>query len=730
MVESEFEQYRGLFVAESRENHEAIVRNILVLEGGDDPGAIDEIFRAAHTLKGASASMGFDAMEHLCHAMEDVFQAIRNNELSVTQDLMDLLLKTVDLIEEMIDEIEEGGDSSSVTVDDLVAALKESTGGGGTHPVSADDLKTAPDTFKPLLSSDLPRWRVRIKVDESSLMKDVRALIVIGNLEQFGTILRTDPPLKELEGEADSFNGNLTIEIESDAGRDALLQAAEGTEIATVDVDEIISEEAVQTTLPIYQVIITVDEESAMKGLRACLAIDRLEEIGTVLSFDPPREVIEDGGFGSIFHLKIATDRDIETIRKTAMVPEIRSVDLVPEGVKRQTVPDARKEPQKKAEAKNREIKNLRVDIQQLDRMMNLIEDLVINRGRLKQIAEKNKIKEMEEAIGMIDRSVSDLQILMMDIRMIPLSHIFNRLPRVVRDTAHYDGKDVEFVMEGGETELDRSVMDGLNDPLLHLIRNAVNHGIESPETRTAGNKPAKGLVHLSARRDRDNVIIELRDDGAGINVERVKKKAIEKGILSPEQGEQMTKEEAINLLFHAGFSTADAITDISGRGVGLDVVKSAIESLKGSIRVESHEGKGSTFSLLLPPTMAIVEVMIVRLNNKRIAIPISAIVEVASMKRENIHRIGTQESILLRDEVLPLHMLKDMFGHSDQTEILVVVQYDNHKCCISVDLVEGQQEVVVKPLSSIIGITRGISGITILGDGHVVPVLDVNTMV
>lgn len=730
MVESEFEQYRGLFVAESRENHEAIVRNILVLEGGDDPGAIDEIFRAAHTLKGASASMGFDAMEHLCHAMEDVFQAIRNSELSVTQDLMDLLLKTVDLIEEMIDEIEEGGDSSSVTVDDLVAALKESTGGGGTHPVSADDLKTAPDTFKPLLSSDLPRWRVRIKVDESSLMKDVRALIVIGNLEQFGTILRTDPPLKELEGEADSFNGNLTIEIESDAGRDALLQAAEGTEIATVDVDEIISEEAVQTTLPIYQVIITVDEESAMKGLRACLAIDRLEEIGTVLSFDPPREVIEDGGFGSIFHLKIATDRDIETIRKTAMVPEIRSVDLVPEGVKRQTVPDARKEPQKKAEAKNREIKNLRVDIQQLDRMMNLIEDLVINRGRLKQIAEKNKIKEMEEAIGMIDRSVSDLQILMMDIRMIPLSHIFNRLPRVVRDTAHYDGKDVEFVMEGGETELDRSVMDGLNDPLLHLIRNAVNHGIESPETRTAGNKPAKGLVHLSARRDRDNVIIELRDDGAGINVGKVKRKAIEKGILSPEQGEQMTKEEAINLLFHAGFSTADAITDISGRGVGLDVVKSAIESLKGSIRVESHEGKGSTFSLLLPPTMAIVEVMIVRLNNKRIAIPISAIVEVASMKRENIHRIGTQESILLRDEVLPLHMLKDMFGHSDQTEILVVVQYDNHKCCISVDLVEGQQEVVVKPLSSIIGITRGISGITILGDGHVVPVLDVNTMV
>ncbi|MDO8842296.1 chemotaxis protein CheA, partial [Methanocalculus sp.] len=669
------------------------------------------------------------------HAMEDVFQAIRNNELSVTQGLMDLLLKTVDLIEEMIDEIEEGGDSSSVHVDDLVSALKESTGGGvqAEKIPSEVDFKDSSDSKDLIFSSTIPRWRIQITVEESSLMKDVRALIVVGNLEQFGTVLKTDPPLKELEGEADLFNGVLTIEMESDAGRDALLSAAEGTEISEVTVLEIAPEETVPVKLPIYQMIITVDETSMMKGLRACLAIDRLEEIGTIISFDPSREAIEDGAFDSVFHLKFATDRDQESVKRAAMVPEIRSVDMIPgESQEKQTTlsPETRKEPQKKAESKNREIKNLRVDIQQLDRMMNLIEDLVINRGRLKQIAEKNKIKEMEEAIGMIDRSVSELQVLMMDIRMIPLSHIFNRLPRVVRDTAHYDGKDVEFVMEGGETELDRSVMDGLNDPLLHLIRNAVNHGIEPPESRVACNKPAKGLVHLSARRDRDNVIIELRDDGAGINVEKVKRKAIDKGILSIEQGDLMTKEEAINLLFHAGFSTADTITDISGRGVGLDVVKSAIESLKGSIRVDSHEGKGSTFSLLLPPTMAIVEVMIVRLNNRRIAIPISAIVEVASIKRENIHRIGTQESILLRDEVLPLHMLEDMFGQSDQTEILVVVQYDNHRCCISVDLVEGQQEVVVKPLSSIIGIIRGISGITILGDGHVVPVLDVNTMV
>ena len=270
----------------------------------------------------------------------------------------------------------------------------------------------------------------------------------------------------------------------------------------------------------------------------------------------------------------------------------------------------------------------------QLDHIMNLVEDLVINRGRLKQIAEQHQIKEMDEAISMVERSVSDLQNLMMLIRMIPLNHIFNRLPRVVRDVAQYDGKEVEFVMEGGETELDRSVMDGLNDPLLHLIRNAVNHGIEAPEVREKAGKPRKGFVRLAAHRDRDNVIIELIDDGGGINVEKVKRKAVEKGLITQEAADTYTTDQAIDLLFQPGFSTADKITDISGRGVGLDVVRRSIEALKGTIRVETTPGKGSRFELLLPPTMAIVDVMIVRINGKRLGIPISSIVEVANFRR------------------------------------------------------------------------------------------------
>jgi len=318
----------------------------------------------------------------------------------------------------------------------------------------------------------------------------------------------------------------------------------------------------------------------------------------------------------------------------------------------------------------------------------------------------------------------------MMNIRMIPLNQIFNRLPRVVRDVAQYDGKEVDFVIEGGETELDRSVMDGLNDPLLHLIRNAVNHGIEAPDVRENAGKPRKGFVKLSAHRDRDNVIIELIDDGGGINIEKVKRKAVEKGLVPQEASDTLTTDQAIDLLFQPGFSTADKITDISGRGVGLDVVRRSIESLKGTIRVDTTPGKGSRFELLLPPTMAIVDVMIVRINDKRLAIPISSIVEVANFKRDTTHHIGKGEAILLRDEVLQIYWLNEMVGSSAICEILIVVQYQKRKCCIPVDIVEGKQEVVVKPLSRFIGNTRGVSGVTILGDGEVVPVLDVNTMV
>ncbi|MDI6719533.1 MAG: chemotaxis protein CheA [Methanomicrobiales archaeon] len=627
------EMYRELYVAESRENHEILVRNLLALESGSGEGDIDEIFRAAHSMKGMSASLGFEGMERLCHAMEDIFQLVRSGALPPAVEApIDLLLRCTDQIEALLDDIEGGGDGSLPQTRDLLTALADFL-----QACRAEGHAPLPDNGEADGRAPKQAFSIDVRLDAGCLARNLRAMLVLENLQEIGCIRATTPPRQVLEdGE---FDGGFTVILESDAGREAIETAANGSEVAEVSV----------------------------------LPLDGAEPAGgslTAANSAPPPE---------------RTDRA-------------------------------------------REVKHIRVDIARLDTMMNLVEDLVINRGRLKQIASRYEIKELDEALNMMGRSVADLQALMMNIRLIPLTHIFNRFPRVVRDTARHEGKEIEFVVEGGDTELDRSVMDGLSDPLLHLIRNAVNHGIEPPEVRETKGKPRKGTIRLSARRDRDNVILEIEDDGAGISVERVREKAIEKGII--EASHALTREEAIELLFRPGFSTASAVTDISGRGVGLDVVRSAIESLKGTIRVESAEGMGTRFVLMLPPTMAIVDVMMVRIGERRCSLPIHNIVEVASLRPESLYRIGGREAIMVRGEVLPLHRLEDMFGSSDGRDVLIILQDQGRRFCIPVSAVDGQQEVVVKPLSSIFGTCRGISGVTIPGDGDVVPILDVHTLI
>jgi two-component system chemotaxis sensor kinase CheA len=649
------EAYRKLFVEESRENHETIVKHLLALENGEEQAAaIDEIFRSAHTLKGMSASMGFEAMERLCHSMEDVFALIRSGERDVRPNLIDLLLSCTDTIEEMLDSIETGEAPSHAQTEHLVRELRafadedpivEACGEcGDISGVEGEERGRDGATSD---FGDRPAYTLAITLDPACGMKDVRAMLILQNLDEIGSVISTVPS-RELVEEG-NFDERFEVMLESEAGEDALRTIVSGTDISHV----------------------------AVTRIAAC---------------SPPSTS--------------PVEEDIPLIDPPASLQRSNKSD------------------------KNREIKNIRVDIQRLDQMMNLVEDLVINRGRLEQIAKTHSIKEFDEALSMVGRSVSDLQNLMMGIRMIPLERIFNRLPRVVRDVASHDGKEVEFIIEGAETELDRSMMDGLADPLLHIIRNAVNHGIELPDTREARGKPRKGVLRLTARRDKDNVIILIEDDGAGIDPERLRQSAVEKGIMTPEAAMAASRDDLINLLFQPGFSTAETITDISGRGVGLDVVMKTIASLKGTINVTSELGTGTTFELVLPPTMAIVDVMMVRINGRRCAIPVTNVVEVAQAKLGAIHQIGTDEAILLRDQILPMHRLEDMFGRAQKSETLVVLQHSGRKCCIVVDSVDGQQEVVVKPLSRLAGTCRGVGGITIPGDGDVVPVLDVNTMI
>lgn len=666
---SEMDMYRALYIAESRENHENIVKNLLVLENGPDEAAIAEIFRSAHSLKGMSATMGFKHMERVCHAMEDVFQLIRSGQLEVHQDLVDLLLAASDDIELMLDDIESGGEGTIDHLEERVQALLDWKADQHT-PAGTDAGSPQPENlpFAPLqtggealVEEKEGQYQMLIKLRDDCDNRNLRGMLLLQNLDQFGTIIQCIPDRAIVEDGA--FDGTIRLVIKSDAGIDALKTAASVSDVKEVQFG-------------------TTIELAADKAAPAAAGVIR-----------------PISGPGSV-----ATGTE--------------------------HAPGISKPGKEERSDKSREVKNIRVDITRLDQMMNLIEDLVINRGRLAQIARKFQIKELDETLNMVGRSVSDLQNLMMNIRMIPLSHIFNRFPRTVRDLAHKEEKEVEFTIEGGDTELDRSIMDGLNDPLLHLIRNGVDHGIEKPEVRIKAGKPGKGKLNLIASRDRDNVVIVIEDDGAGINREKVAKKAIERELITAQQAAEMTDEAVYDLLFLPGFSTAEKITDVSGRGVGLDVVRTAIDNLKGTIKVESSPGKGSRFELVLPPTMAIVNVIMVRINGRRCAIPVNNVVEVAGLSVSKIHHIGTQEAIMMRDEVLPLDRLDDMFGKSDKTEILVVLQHQNKKRTIAVDMIEGQQEVVIKPLSSMIGGCRGISGITIPGDGEVVPVLDVNAIV
>jgi two-component system chemotaxis sensor kinase CheA len=777
---SDLDAYRSLFVAESRENHEGIVSNLLILEQGTDSHAIDEIFRSAHSLKGMSASMGFMHMEEICHALEDVFSQIRNETLDVSQSLIDDLLGGADDIELMIDDIEAGGDGLLEHREERVASLKAwlSSGSGG-RPARDDIPSPAPvpvqrseeeptgdmyenPAYESYDSAGSSIYQIHIDLSPAVDNRNLRSMLILQNLDGIGQISTITPERKTIEDDT-AFDGRIDLTFITNAGREAVETILAISDIASSSITEMTDGEYSPDQVPgpsprvisplpeeptpgykRYVVHVELSSSVDSKNLRAMLLLQNIESLGNIENLSPKREIIEDSvTFNGSFDLDLlstsTTENQIKGFLKSSDI-KVMTVstldDKQPVQIRgsreflkgEQGIQFKGQAGVEKVE-KRREVKNIRVDIDRLDHMMNLVEDLVINRGRLEQIAQEYKIKELDETLSMVGRSVADLQVMMMDIRMIPLNQIFNRFPRTVRDYAAKEGKEIEFIVEGGDTELDRSVMDGLNDPLLHLIRNGLDHGIEMPDVREKNGKNRKGTLKLIASRDKDNVIIVIEDDGAGIDQEKVKKKALERGLVTQEVLSTMSESEINDLLFLPGFSTADTISDISGRGVGLDVVKTTIASLQGTIKLESAYGKGSRFELVLPPTMAIVMVMMIRINNRRCAIPIANIAEVASLASFPIQNIGHGEGLLMRNEIIILCRLDDMFGRSKKEEVIVVLQNQNKKGVIIADLIEGQQEVVIKPLSKFVGACEGVSGVTIPGDGEVVPVLDVKAI-
>ncbi len=606
------EEYRQEFLQEAREYLDVMNQNFIKVEQGDID-AINEVFRVAHTIKGMAGFMGYKNLEKLCHKLENTMGKIRDGKISVSSDIIDILLKAVDKIEEMLNRIEEAN-KDDVDCSDVLVEL-EKIGGEEekkSEVVKVNDVKDA-------------NLRLDVTLSEDCIMKSVRAALVLESLSEVAEVVATIPDEKTLDsGDFDSF----TVFLKGDA--------------------------------------------------------EKIEEV-------------------------------------MSRIAEIQKFEI--SEVKKAKKP-------KKSDVKKTE--SVRVDIKLLDTIMNLVGELVINKGRLMQIANKYDIPELKEAVSVMDRSITSLQDEIMRIRMVKVERVFSKFPRMVRDLARKLGKKVEFVMEGLDTELDRTVLDEISDPLIHLIRNAVDHGIETPEERKAAGKSEVGRIRLAAWRDRNNVIIEIEDDGRGIDVEKVKRKAIEKGIITEKEAESMSEDELKMLIFAPGFSTRDEVSEISGRGVGMDVVKSTVEKLGGSVKLISEKGKGTKIRIHLPPTVAIIKSLLVKVGDETYAIPISSVVEALYVTDENLKYIHGNPFLLVRGKLIPAFRLRELFNVKNgkvEKEVGIIVEREGEKYALIADAISDQQEIVIKPLSGFLSKIKGFSGITILGDGRVVPIIDVSSL-
>jgi len=473
------------------------------------------------------------------------------------------------------------------------------------------------------------------------------------------------------------------------------------------------------------RVDVKLANDCVMKSVRASLVLESLSEVCEIVGVDPDEEAMDSEDFDGRFSVYLKGDKkDVEEVM--SRIAEIDRFDIVELSKKHEPI---------KIESKtqdHRKSESIRVNIEQLDTIMNLVGELVISKGRLIQIAQDYDIPELKEAVSIVDKCITSLQDEIMRLRMVKIEKIFSKFPRMVRDLARKLGKKVEFIIEGADTELDRTVLDEISDPLVHLVRNAVDHGIETPEERVKAGKSEVGRIVLSARREKNNIIIEIEDDGRGLDLEKIKKKAIEKGIITPAEAETMSEEEIKMLIFAPGFSTKDKVTEVSGRGVGMDVVKTRVEKLGGNVKIYSEKGKGTKVVITLPPTVAITKALLIRVGDEDYAIPISSVVEVLYVTDENYKVLHGNPFLYVRNTLIPAFRLRELFNIKNgrvEREVGIIVEKEGEKVALIADAITDQLEIVIKPLTNFLAKVKGFSGITILGDGRVVPIIDVSSL-
>ncbi|MFJ7726517.1 chemotaxis protein CheA [Neobacillus sp. NPDC097160] len=529
---------------------------------------------------------------------------------------------------------------------------------------------------------------------------------------------------------------------------DASLEVAVAAELVIDEYQYTVINEARLTGNQVFQITVTLDDRCVMKSVRAYMVFQVAEELGEIIQTHPTVEKIEEENFGDSFSLLLLSQREMQEIQtQLANVSEVKEV-IVSERIHQEMVlekdvdkPSQINQSQDKEDSadskKKHRSKSIRVDIDKLDHLMNLFSELIIDRGRLEQIARKSGLSDLTETVEHMTRISTDLQDLVLNMRMVPVEQVFNRFPRLVRDLAKELNKKVQLVVEGAETELDRTVIDEIGDPLVHLLRNALDHGLESAEERKASNKNEEGTIFLKAYHGGNHVFIEVVDDGKGINREKVMSKAIERGVISSEEAKSLTDQQIYALIFSSGFSTADKISDISGRGVGLDVVKTKIESLGGVISIDSTPGQGSIFHIQLPLTLSIINSMLVKVEDETYAIPFSSIVEITMVSPDTVSNLHGQKVIQFRGQVVPLVYLNDVFyvpsceiEFNEQQLYIVIVRKGAKTVGLVVDSVLGQQEVVLKSLGGFLNNLFAISGATILGNGEVALIIDSNQFI
>ncbi len=681
-------QYMSMFLEESMDNLQTLNEALLQLEQEPDNfDKLNEIFRVAHTIKGMAATMGFSKMAELTHKMEDVLSKFRNGDLTVTENVVTVLFKCLDTLEQMVNNITEDS-GVEIPIEEVIESLEGLSENNNKAPVKVEaknvEIAVSKEDSVALESNESKKenrviqlneydinvikqaqekgyhsLEIRIKISEGTLLKSARAFLIFKTLEEWGEIIKSIPSAEDIENENFDFQIDLVYVSTKSAAdiHDALLNVSEVTEVIVQDAD-----------------------------LEVARAIK-------------PAETVE-----------VKSEAQVQKVTKVkASKPEEGSPKEAPT--------------HKKAH------QSVRVELDRLDKFMNMVSELVIHRTRLEQISNHNKITELTETLEQVARTTSDLQDLVMKIRMLPLDSVFNRFPRMVRDLSVDMGKEMELIIQGADTELDRTVIDEIGEPLVHLIRNAADHGIEPAEARIASGKDPVGKIKLIAYQEGTKAIIKVEDDGAGINVDKVKAKAEKIGINT----DGMTDSDIRNLIFAQGFSTVEKITDISGRGVGMDVVKTKISSLGGTVEVVSEMGKGSAFIIRLPLTLQIIQALLVKVGDETLAISLGYIDRVIEYKEDKIKKTNNKEVLIYNGNVIPLVRLNEKLSlksADNKKYYIVIVKVGELTIGLLVDSLLGQQEIVIKPLGKTLKNLKEYIGATILGDGLVTLILDVSALI